>query len=429
MDIYVVQPGDTIYSIADRYGVNAEKLVKDNELFHPDSLVSGETIVITYPNLTYTVQDGDTIEEIAAYNNITVNELLRNNPFIMDRNFIYPGEVLNISFERVRNIANHGFTNTFINRGTLVKTLPYLTHLTVINYRNTRNGDVIALEDDTLVLQLAREYNVTPLLLLTTATVQGDIDLETTYEILIDENIQNRLFENILRIVRERGYSGVNISAQYITSSNQSLFYSYISNISGRLRSEGFLTMITINPRIEASNNEVAFEQIVYSEIGELVDAVLFLQYRWGYNFGPPSPVISVYNYNVFLDYVLPQIASDKIFVGIPALGYDWELPYTPRFSTASVLTIEAIIDLAQTYHSTIEFDLSSQTPYFHYMSADGISHEVRFVNATTVHSFVQMLIEKGITGTGVWNIMNYFTQFWLVINNQYRVIKLLPEN
>jgi spore germination protein len=428
MDIYIVQPGDTIYSIADRYGVNADKLVKDNGLPRPDLLIPGENIVITYPTQTYIVQEGDTIEQIAAINNITVNELLRNNPFLADTQFIYPGELLNISYERITNITTHGYGNTFIDRKTLLKTLPYLTFLTILNYRTAQNGEIIAYDDDTEILQLAKEYSVIPLMLITTLTVQGGEDLETTYEVLIDENIQNRLFDNILQIVKDKGYSGVNISAQYITSSNQALFYHYVSNLSSRLQSEGFLTTITVNPRIESSNNEITFEQIDYFQIANIVNTILFLQYKWGFNFGPPSPVSSVFNLNLFLDYALTQITADKIYISIPTLGYDWELPFAPGFSKASALTIESVMDLARSYKVLIEFDEVSHTPYFQYTSVDNIPHEVYFVNAMTINSLAQMSIAKGITGTGIWNIMNYFTQMWLVINSQYNIIKLLPE-
>jgi spore germination protein len=428
MDIYVVQPGDTIYSIADRYGVDVAKLVKDNELSNPDRLVPGETIVITNPTKIYLVQDGDTIDEIAASNDTTVGELLRNNPFISEDEFIYPGEVLNISFERSGSVTTHGYTNPFIDRSTLVKTLPYLSYLTILNYRTTKNGEVIAYEDDTELLQLSKDYGVIPLMLMTTLTVQGEVDLEITYEVLINEQSQNRLFDNVLRIVRERGYYGVNISAQYLTEANQSVFYNYILNLSNRLHAEGYLSVITVNPRIENSNGGISFEQIDYSTIGEIVDAILFLQYKWGFNYGPPSPVSSVYNLNVFLDYTLPQVTADKIYAGIPTLGYDWELPYAPGFSKASSLTLSSVMDLARTYNVTIEFDERSQTPYFQYRNVDNTPHEVRFVNATTINSLLLMLQEKGITGTGIWNIMNYFTQMWLVINCQYNINKLLPE-
>ena len=39
MDIYVVQPGDNINSIADRFGVSVEKLIQDNELENAYNLV------------------------------------------------------------------------------------------------------------------------------------------------------------------------------------------------------------------------------------------------------------------------------------------------------------------------------------------------------------------------------------------------------
>lgn len=105
MDIYVVQTGDTINKIADSYGVSVEKLILDNHLTDPYNLVPGEVIIITYPSKTYTVKDGDSLDSIAALQNVTVNELLRNNPKISDKDFIYPGEVLSISFNRIGKIA------------------------------------------------------------------------------------------------------------------------------------------------------------------------------------------------------------------------------------------------------------------------------------------------------------------------------------
>ena len=42
MDIYVVQQGDTIFSIAERYGVTATKLSQDNGLDKPFDLVTGQ---------------------------------------------------------------------------------------------------------------------------------------------------------------------------------------------------------------------------------------------------------------------------------------------------------------------------------------------------------------------------------------------------
>lgn len=429
MDIHVVQFGETIDTIAERYGVSVEKLVRDNELLEPYQLIPGETIVIAYPSQAYIVQEGDSLASIATNYNITVSELLRNNPFLVDREFIYPGEELVISYNRTENVITHGYANSFVNTLTLRKTLPFLTYLTVFNYRTSKNGEVIATADDTEILQLSRDYGVIPLLLMTTISVIGEVDLDLTYQILVDQEIQNRLFDNIINIVRDRGYYGVNISAQYITSENQELFYNYTKNLSDRLHQEGFLSVITINPKVESIDNEVLFENIDYTKIGNVVDLALFLQYKWGFNFGPPSPVISSNDMNIFLDYALTQIPKEKIFVGVPTLGYDWELPFLPGFSRASALTIYSVMRLARDVNAIIEFDTISQTPYFRYMNPTTENlHELWFVNSLTINSIIDLLLEKDITGTGVWNVMLYFAQLWLVINSQYEIIKHLPE-
>lgn len=57
MDIHVVQPGETIYSIAEKYSVSATRLIQDNGLIEPNNLVVGQTIVIVYPEQVYTVQE------------------------------------------------------------------------------------------------------------------------------------------------------------------------------------------------------------------------------------------------------------------------------------------------------------------------------------------------------------------------------------
>lgn len=46
MDIYVVQNGDTINSIADKFGISVERLISDNGIINPSTLVVGQTIVI-----------------------------------------------------------------------------------------------------------------------------------------------------------------------------------------------------------------------------------------------------------------------------------------------------------------------------------------------------------------------------------------------
>jgi spore germination protein len=80
MTIHVVQTGETINSIADKYSVSTDRLILDNGIKTPRSLVVGEAIVIVHPEITYTIQEGDTLGGIAELYGVTLFQLLRNNP-------------------------------------------------------------------------------------------------------------------------------------------------------------------------------------------------------------------------------------------------------------------------------------------------------------------------------------------------------------
>lgn len=99
--IYIVQKGDTLYSIANKFNLTVDKLKELNNL-NSDTLTIGQELIImeqeTPPNQengTYIVQRGDTLYSIAEKFNTTVDELKRLNN--LNSNTLTIGQVLTIS--------------------------------------------------------------------------------------------------------------------------------------------------------------------------------------------------------------------------------------------------------------------------------------------------------------------------------------------
>ncbi|QHQ61232.1 LysM peptidoglycan-binding domain-containing protein [Anaerocolumna sedimenticola] len=247
MIIHVVQPGETIYSIAVTYNVSVTRLVEENGLINPENLVVGQTIVITYPSQVYIVQAGDSLSSIAEAFGVTRMQLLRNNPFLSDRDVIYQGETIVISYDTQNRTSINAYAYPFINRDVLRKTLPYLTYLTIFNYRAIENGEIVG-NDETEVIQISKEYGVAPIMSLSTLTYQGTSDIEVVNSILYNESILNQHIENILSILRSKGYYGINITLTNLNQENRQGHENYITRLSSRLKSEGFILFITINP-------------------------------------------------------------------------------------------------------------------------------------------------------------------------------------
>jgi len=104
-----VEIGDTLNSIARRFGVSVASIVARNSIRNPNRIFAGMQLIIPAPgttptipppvdpippsNITYVVQAGDTLELIAQRFNVTVESIrLLNN--ITDNRAVFPGDVL-----------------------------------------------------------------------------------------------------------------------------------------------------------------------------------------------------------------------------------------------------------------------------------------------------------------------------------------------
>jgi len=91
---YTIQAGDTLFSIANRFGVTVADLQTWNQISDPNKIVVGQILMISKPP-TYTVKAGDTLSSIAALYSVTVTELQTWN-HIVDTNKISVGQILNL---------------------------------------------------------------------------------------------------------------------------------------------------------------------------------------------------------------------------------------------------------------------------------------------------------------------------------------------
>ncbi len=103
--VYVIQPGDTLFLIAQRFGVTNEDILASNpQITDPDLIFPGQIIGIPLPGpppppvpgITYIVQPGDTLFSIAQQFGVSLAALIAANPQIADPNLIFPGQFITV---------------------------------------------------------------------------------------------------------------------------------------------------------------------------------------------------------------------------------------------------------------------------------------------------------------------------------------------
>ncbi len=428
MEIYVVKEGDTVASIAERFGISAERLVYDNGLPSPDRIIVGQSLIIAFPKQSHVVQEGDTLQGIADLYQISLMQILRNNSFLAGREYIYSGETLIISYNTVRSITANGYVFTFINREILLKVLPNLTYLSVFNYTATDKGNIIQQRDDTEIISTSLEYGVMPLLMVTTLSPTGEPNIEKAFNILLSEEYQNHLIEQLIMIMKSKGYRGINMVLNYLNRNSQPLYLSFVKKVSERLQQEGLLFFVTINYNLEVQNGDVILEPIDYATLSSYVHDIIFLRFLWGNNYNPPAPVSNINHVRQLIEHVVQSVPPQKVMVGNQIFGYDWQLPFIPGRTVATSMTINSVLELAYETGAVIQFDENSKTPFFYYNQAivAPVERIVWFVDVRSINSINEMVRELSLTGSGIWNIMFYYPQLWTSINSQFDIIKLL---
>ncbi len=431
MIIYTIKNGDSLYSIARRYGTTSERIALDNGITNPAALTVGQTIVIRQPEVVYTVEEGDNLYSIAQRFGVTVNQLWRNNPDLDGKTELTPGQSIVVEDAPVTNegeIAVNAYVYPSVDRDVLRRTLPYLTYLTLFTYGIEDDGELIGIDDEEII-ELARQYGVAPIMLVSTLGSDGKFSNELAVRILSDENIQNTLINDIVRTVGEKRYSGVDVDFEYVPGEYAQAYADFVRKLNDSLDPEGYLTFVALAPKTSADQPGLLYEGHDYAALGEAADKALLMTYEWGYTYGPPMAVSPENKVREVVEYAITEIPPEKLFLGVPNYGYNWKLPYVRGESMAQSLSNVDALKLAGEKRAAIQFDETAASPFFRYFErGDGGAeeHVVWFEDARTVAAALDLVREFGLYGIGIWNAMRYFPQLWLVLNSTYNISKIL---
>ncbi len=415
MIIHTVQPGETYFAIAARYGISLSLLLQTNGISDPDSPIIGQALVILKPALTHIVTRGETLQSVALRYQTTLRTLLRNNPVLTasdppQKEFtIFPGQQLVISYETtpLGDVRSGGYVYPFISPSDLDQSLPYLNDLYLFTYGFKADGTLIPITpDDTPSVNAAEKLGTSPILVLSTLGEDGLFDSGRASALFSDPAAEDRLISSLLALMPQKGYRGVDVDFEFIPPDQKEEFVAFVTLLKQRLAPQGYSVTVALAPKTYADQPGLLYEAHDYAALGNAADRLLLMTYEWGYAFGPPGPVAPIKNVERVIDYALTEIPREKLLLGIPNYGYDWTLPYQRGNPRAITLSPKQALSLASRYGAEILFDQDAASPYFYYTDGQGRAHVVHFEDARSFREKLELLFRKGLSGFTVWTSM-----------------------
>lgn len=427
MQIHVVQPGQSIFQIAQLYNSTVSAIVGANEVPNPNQLVVGQTLVIPIVGSYYWVQPGDNLYSIGQRFGISYQELARingipvNQPLQVGLRLYIPPRPRRRA-EINAYVEPIGDTVTPALEEAARKAAPFLTYLAPFSFQVNRDGTLKAPPLNNFPA-IARA-NGAALMMVVTNLEEGQFSAELGRIILTDEAVQNRLLDNIIASARQYNFGDIHFDMEFLPTDLRENYNNFLRKAKARLSAEGLLMSTALAPKTSATQVGEWYEAHDYRAHGEIADFVVLMTYEWGYSGGPPMAVSPIGPVRQVIEYALTEMPANKIMMGQNLYGYDWTLPYVPGGPYARAVSPQQAIQIAAEHNVPIRYDYTAQAPYFNYTDDQGRQHIVWFEDARSIQAKFNLVKELGLRGVSYWKLGLPFPQNWLLIEENFDVVK-----
>jgi len=425
MQIEVVNPGESLWQIANRYGVTVDSIIRLNDLDQPERLVPGQALVIPTVGGYYTIQQGDSFYSIANRFGVSLQNLIQANPNV-DPTQLQAGQVVRIPQAPRPIIESNAYLQPSTaerDRALVREHAELLTYFSIFEYRVLRTGELVE-PNDAEALEAIRATNARPMMVLANFE-EGNFSPEIARAIFTNPTAREAMIASIIRTMKDKGFRALNIDFENMYADDREPYNQFLREITARLHQEGFLVSTALAPKTSATQVGQWYEAHDYRAHGEIVDFVVIMTYEWGWSGGPPMAVAPIPQVRAVLDYAVSVIPPDKIMMGAPLYGYDWTLPFVPGGKFARAFSPKAAVAQARNVGASIQYDPVSQAPYYSYYDAEGKEHVVWFEDARSMQAKFDIIRNYGLRGISYWVLGNPFPQNWALLRDNFIIRKI----
>ena len=199
MHIHRIKNDETVYSVAEEYGVSPIRLGYDNDIDNFKRLAPGRELLVLIPTRTYNVRRGDSLKKISLRFGVGEERIKTLNPELLCTGKLYPGQLLVI--KNSEPIYGMGIANGYVYSGCtknmLLRAMPYLSYVTVCS-AVAEGGRIRTIPGLENVVEEAHRYSKTVLM---------RIYVKDETDILSSEFIKSAVI-----LAKSGGFDGITLS-------------------------------------------------------------------------------------------------------------------------------------------------------------------------------------------------------------------------
>jgi len=284
-------------------------------------------------------------------------------------------------------------------------------------YHAQADGAVTAVNENLDLVAAARERDLNIFATVTnTKDAGGAFSRPLAATILASPELRRRLIGNLVALVEDKGYDGIDLDWEALKAADRERFSSFVEELATALHAEQRFLSIAVPPKTSEPgqwDNQIFAD---WARIGGAVDEFKIMTYSYSGPWSGPGPQAPLAWVDRVLSFAESKVPARKISMGVPFFGFDW---YGGTVSTVSAHRGAA---LAASYHVAIGRDPSSQEATLRFADAS-VKHSVYFQDQTAVAAKIAALRARHpkIAGISLWVMSQEAAGFWPLIARKLR--------
>lgn len=221
--------------------------------------------------------------------------------------------------------------------------------------------------------------------------------------------------EEIIKLIDDYNLDGIDINFEYFSESDfptMAHLNRFLTTLNTEVKKDHPSAILSFDVNATVIYTHNAYDMV---KIGEQMDQVIIM----GYDYyrpasGTAGPIAPTYesgdkpNVSKSLTSVLGRIPKEKIILGIPLYGYEWQT-YTDEYGsrtvpdTGATATYRRIRDLIENRHDvSIAYDPITKSPWLVYKQ-NGLIKQIHYEDERSMLEKINLVYDKDIAGIAFW--------------------------
>jgi len=227
---------------------------------------------------------------------------------------------------------------------------------------------------------------------------------------------RERVARALADLAEDRGFDGIQIDFEAINADDADLLTAFMEALANEFRPRRLIVSQAVIAR-SSDASSVWGGAYDYRRLGQINDFISIMAYDYTSAASKtPGPTAPIWWVESVLDYAVSRIPAEKIFLGVPFYGRDWNLETGPPATSIHYSAAERL--LAEADEVAGGFSEQEGAPWLRYTDENGDRHEVWYENAQSLELKLDLALEYKVAGFSAWRIGQEDPRAWEVIGS-----------